>query len=100
MLYEYFLGAWAGNNKKPYTDKKGMAGEAERHVAEQPLVFKEEDKDSKDKRGSDAVLFNLRKLNELPYHLIYSGRLDMLKEHALCNFMFIYEKIRALGVFR
>ena len=39
-------------------------------------------------------VFNLRKLSEMPFHLIYSGNADRLAREVLFNFEWIYEKVR------
>ena len=88
------MGKWADGAKKPYTDKKENVSEADRLVAPQPLLFKEE----VDERSK--VIFNLRQMNELPYHLTLAVQLDDLKKNVLCNFLWLYQKIRATGVDR
>ncbi len=77
--------------KKSYVDKKGTAGKADRFVAQQPWVIKED---------GENIIFNLRKMNELPYHLTLAEMVDALKEHTLLNFTFIYEKMRGIGIDR
>lgn len=74
---------------KPYTDKKGNSSSADRFVAKQPLNF------------SDKVstgLYNLRKMSELPYHLVMAGDLEGLKEHIFMNFEWLYNKTKAVGI--
>lgn len=39
-------------------------------------------------------VFNLRKLSEMPFHLIHSGLTDRLAGEVLFNFEWIYGKIR------
>ena len=39
--------------------------------------------------------YNLRALNELPYHLTVTENVDDLLEKALLNFEFIYYKLKA-----
>ena len=91
------MGCWADGKKKPYVDGKGNSGEADRIVAKQPLVFT----DTSDDYGADSKpIFNLRKMNELPYHLALAKRVDDLKEHVVCDFQFLYQKIRCLGIER
>ena len=87
---DYFLGKWSTDAKKPYCDKKGVRGEEDRLVSPQPHVFKEATIDN-------AALFNLRKMSELPYHLILAGDVGRLKEEVLCNFDWLYQKMRAKG---
>lgn len=67
--------------KKPYKDKSGKAFEEDRLVAAQPLMF-----------GST---FNVRKLNNLPYHRIKAEQIEALKTECLYNFKFIFCKLLA-----
>ncbi|XP_070560212.1 NACHT domain- and WD repeat-containing protein 1-like [Ptychodera flava] len=85
MLAEYFAGKWANGVKKPYTNKNGDKGESDRLVAAQPLVFEENS-------------YNLRKLNELPHHLIESGQLQTLKDTALCNLEWLCIKMKGTSL--
>lgn len=39
-------------------------------------------------------VFNLRKLSEMPYHLIYSGRASALDDEVLFNFEWINDKLK------
>ena len=89
-LADYFLGKWSNGAQKPYVDKDGTTVFKDRLVARQPLTFSNE----KEKR----VIFNLRKLNELPYHLLHAGNLKRLKEETLCNFEFLLAKLRATSL--
>ena len=68
-------------NKKPYKDKSGHSHEEDRLVAAQPLMF-----------GST---FNIRKLNNLPYHRVKAGQIEMVKKECLYNFKFIFCKLIA-----
>ncbi len=89
-MSDYFLGSWSGQINKPYTDRKGNSGEADRFVPKQPYVFTED--------SPEAVpVYNERKLSELPYCLMKAGNLDQLKREALCNFNFLYYKILVKG---
>ncbi|KAK3736404.1 hypothetical protein QZH41_017906 [Actinostola sp. cb2023] len=85
-LSEYFLGTWAQGKKKPYVNKKGESLQDDRLVSEMPLMF--------DNKEPNPV-FNLRMLSELPYHLICSKQLSILKERTLFNFDFLVTKMRA-----
>ena len=69
---------------KPYTDKSGKAAKADRIVSPQPLKF------------GDS--FNLRKLNNLPYHAMEARDKDLLKKECLLNFSFLQSKLIACGV--
>ncbi|XP_077862128.1 NACHT domain- and WD repeat-containing protein 1-like [Saccoglossus kowalevskii] len=92
---DYFMGKWSGGVKKPfeYTDaqvkkfNRPKKDEADRKVAPQPLVF-----------GTAGSHFNIRKLEQLPYHLIHAGDADVLKQHTLCNFSFLISKILGMNV--
>ncbi|XP_077979004.1 NACHT and WD repeat domain-containing protein 2-like [Glandiceps talaboti] len=81
-LADFFMGKWANGSKKGYVSKQGQKGEADRHVADQPLSF-----------GKAA--YNLRKLNELPVHLVNCMDLESLKKDILCNFDWLVTKIQA-----
>ncbi|XP_062592194.1 NACHT and WD repeat domain-containing protein 2-like [Saccostrea cucullata] len=80
QLADFFDGKWA-SEKKPYKDKDGKSNEEIRHVMSQPLMYGE--------------TYNLRKLNNLPYHLIHAGNVAALKEKCLCNFEFLQHKLLA-----
>ncbi|KAK3590255.1 hypothetical protein CHS0354_041333 [Potamilus streckersoni] len=81
-LADFFAGSWANGRKKPFKDKNGEKSE-DRHVSQQPLKFEN--------------FFNLRKLNNLPYHRIKAGHSDLLKKECLANFDFLVSKLQATG---
>ena len=89
-LAEYFLGIWSGEKKKAFQNKQGDSGEKQRLVPTQPNMFS--------KKEETPEIFNYRKLNELPYHLVHAGELQMLKDRALLNFDFLLSKIRGIGL--
>ena len=91
VLAEFFLGKWSGGVAKSFINKKGDALEKDRHVPSQPNVFPKKDK-------SAEAVYNYRKLNELPRHLIRSGNLQGLKEHVIFSFDFLSAKICAFGL--
>ena len=68
--------------KKPYTSASGEFGEEDRNVSLQPLQF-----------GTDV--YNLRTLNNLPYHRVKAGQLDLLKDECLANPDFLIKKMYA-----
>ncbi|XP_045051723.2 NACHT domain- and WD repeat-containing protein 1 isoform X7 [Desmodus rotundus] len=71
MLADFFLGTWSQGTKKLITlPLVGKPLNLDRKVAPQPLWF------------SDTVA-NLRKLKELPHHLLHSGRIEELKQEVL-----------------
>ncbi|KAK3608472.1 hypothetical protein CHS0354_010319 [Potamilus streckersoni] len=91
-LAEYFMGMWA-DKPKPYSgNDKG----ALRYVAAQPFYFEETGPDGKIKGRK----YNLRKVNELPYHLLNSQQMDLYKSEAMCNFEWVLAKLcgTSLGV--
>ncbi|KAJ7373573.1 hypothetical protein OS493_011178 [Desmophyllum pertusum] len=83
LLSEYFQGKWGGGCKKriTLTRRKKTLPDADRQVSSQPLMF-------------SKSVFNLRKLSEMPFHLIHSGHSDRLASEVLFNFEWIYGKIR------
>ena len=88
-MSEYFLGKWSGGVKKPFVNKEGKEMSMDRLVPKQPLMF-----DSRE----DKEIFNLRKLSELPFHLLHSGNLEQMKQECLCNFEFLLAKLRGTSV--
>ena len=86
---EYFLGKWSGGVKKPFVNKEGKEMSMDRLVPKQPLMF-----DSRE----DQEIFNLRKLSELPFHLLHSGNLEQMKQECLCNFEFLLAKLRGTSI--
>ena len=69
---------------KPYVDKNGKMCEKDRHLSSQPLKY--------DKN------FNMRKLMELPLHLVNAEKLDILKEEVVCNLKWLLNKMLATSV--
>ncbi|XP_009893499.1 PREDICTED: NACHT and WD repeat domain-containing protein 1 [Charadrius vociferus] len=86
LLADFFKGTWSWGMKKPLT-LPHLSGtlNADRKVAPQPLWF------------SDTVA-NLRKLSELPFHLLNAGRIEELKRDVLGNMNWISCKIIASGI--
>ncbi|XP_055095108.1 NACHT domain- and WD repeat-containing protein 1 isoform X2 [Symphalangus syndactylus] len=77
VLADFFSGTWSQGTKKLITlPLVGKPLNLDRKVAPQPLWF------------SDVVA-NLRKLKELPYHLLHSGRLEELKQEVLGSMSWI-----------
>jgi hypothetical protein len=68
--------------KKPFTISCGLAGEEDRHVSAQPLKF-----------GED---YNIRALNNLPYHRIKAVDGKLLEQQCLANIYFLLSKIEAM----
>ncbi|NXF08155.1 NWD1 protein, partial [Smithornis capensis] len=86
VLADFFKGTWSWGMKKPLMlPHVSRTLTADRKVAPQPLWF------------SDTVA-NLRKLSELPLHLLNSGRIEELKRDVLGNMNWISSKITASGI--
>ncbi|XP_060071031.1 NACHT domain- and WD repeat-containing protein 1-like [Ylistrum balloti] len=82
-LADFFNGKWANEKKKPYVYKE-KPGEADRHVSSQPLIHRDS--------------YNLRRLNNAPYHLVMEGNISELKKTCLMNFEFLQAKVVATSV--
>ncbi|XP_021026366.1 NACHT domain- and WD repeat-containing protein 1 isoform X2 [Mus caroli] len=77
VLAEFFSGAWSQGIKKLITlPLVGKPLNLDRKVAPQPLWF-------------SGTVANLRKLTELPFHLLHAGRLEELKQEVLGNMSWI-----------
>ncbi|XP_061005162.1 NACHT domain- and WD repeat-containing protein 1 [Dama dama] len=77
VLADFFSGAWSQGIKKLITlPLVGKPLNLDRKVAPQPLWF------------SDTVA-NVRKLKELPYHLLHAGRIEELKHEVLGSMSWI-----------
>ncbi|XP_048730738.1 uncharacterized protein LOC125647914 isoform X3 [Ostrea edulis] len=84
-MAEYFQGIWASKPKPYMGNEKGVL----RCVSEQRLYY-EPCENNED--GSDRI-YNIRKVNELPYHLLNSQQTSLYKSEALCNFEWINAKL-------
>lgn len=90
-MADYFLGRWAGVPKPfrydPQHLQRGLVttreSSADRHVQPQPLVF-----------GGGRP--NLRRLNELPHHLLRAGRVQEYDSHCIFNLAFLQAKVSAM----
>ncbi|XP_032893653.1 NACHT domain- and WD repeat-containing protein 1 [Amblyraja radiata] len=86
VLADFFKGTWSQGKRKsitlPHLNETLLA---DRKVTAQPLKF-----------GDDVM--NLRKLSELPYHLVNAGRIDELKQEVLGNIEWIVCKVQATGM--
>ena len=96
-IAEYFLGIWGGGKPKPfeYTEqqrkmfqKMEKGGESDRKVPDQPLVFVDE--------NGRMMRHNLRKLNELPYHLVRSHRYEELYSQVIFNYNWLHAKLSSM----
>ncbi|XP_067906172.1 NACHT domain- and WD repeat-containing protein 1 [Heterodontus francisci] len=86
VLADFFKGTWSQGKRKTIALpllKETLV--ADRKVSAQPLKF-----------GDDIV--NLRKLSELPHHLLNAGRIDELKQEVLGNMEWIVCKIQVTGM--
>jgi hypothetical protein len=102
QMVDYFLGLWAGcakpfqfsENQKRMFNLTTTDGEADRKVPAQPLIFTTNN--TTNNVNSSTVRYNLRKLSELPFQLIHSGREDDLYNHVLFNYDFIHAKLSCM----
>ena len=101
LVAHYFLGTWSGGKKKPFkysqkqldcTSITRREQEADRMVKKQPLSFGVDPEDSK------RLMYNLRKLAELPHHLIASRNFFDLKNQVLFNYEWLYAKLNAMSI--
>ena len=100
---DYFIGRWHGK-KKPYTynaylmGKLGLASPhsaADRKVAPQPLIYTSDEQEGYMDR---QTRYNLRKLNNLPYHMINANRSQEFKSNYMYSYHWLYIKICACSV--
>ncbi|MBN3275139.1 NWD1 protein, partial [Polyodon spathula] len=86
VLADFFKGTWSQGVRKPIClPSLKTSLNADRKVASQPLWF------------TDNVA-NLRKLRELPFHLLHAGRRDELKHSFIGNMEWLVCKTRACGI--
>ncbi|XP_040846614.1 NACHT domain- and WD repeat-containing protein 1 isoform X1 [Ochotona curzoniae] len=86
VLADFFSGTWSQGTKKLITlPLVGKPLNLDRKVAPQPLWF------------SDTVA-NLRKLSELPWHLLHAGRLEELRQEVLGNLSWIFCRAISGGI--
>lgn len=88
-MVEYYVGKWANGKKKPYLNDNGVEVPMDRLVASQPVMYD---------ANPEQPVFNKRKLNELPYHMIHVRQLNELKKEAFCDFDFLSAKLRATSL--
>ncbi|XP_064648000.1 NACHT and WD repeat domain-containing protein 2-like [Lineus longissimus] len=95
-IAEFYRGTYAGVPKPfEYTERQRQMfhladkdGESDRRVPAQPLVFRNE--------KGEVTRYNLRKLNELPYHLIRSHRYEILYDEVLFNYKWLHAKLSCM----
>ncbi|KAK2159956.1 hypothetical protein LSH36_143g06049 [Paralvinella palmiformis] len=97
LIADYFLGIWGGGVKKPFEYSElqrqrffldSTKGAEDRKVPEQPLCFRDTD--------GKVTRHNLRKLSELPFHLLRAHRFDDLYKEVLCNFRWLHAKLSCM----
>ena len=95
IISDYFLGVWSGTKRKPFKHPAMLMAkyklindedEESRNVPEQPFKFEQS--------GS----YNLRKMSQLPYSLSCCKRYEELKSHVLCNYEYLYNKLKISSV--
>lgn len=101
-LAHYFLGTWGGGQCKPFkysekqlqlmSTKRRPQDEADRKVPLQPLLF------GPDSNDPEKINYNLRKLSELPYHLLESRQFNDLKKEVLLNYNWLHAKLSAMSL--
>lgn len=85
LLAEYFVGMWA-DKPKPYPgNDKGVL----RHVTKHPFYWETTDA----KTDGSSRVYNLRKINELPYHLLMAQQMQQYKAETVCNFEWVLSKL-------
>ena len=84
VLTSFFEGEYSGLAKKSIylSHREIMMRDVSRQVSSQPLIFSES-------------VYNLRKLSELPFHLVHSNQPEKLKDISLCNFEWMLCKLQA-----
>ena len=93
LLADCHLGTWA-TCKKPFTrpssaNNNEVKGEADRLVPTQPLTFE----------SSDTITrYNIRKYEQVPRHLLRSGRLKELNDLVIFNYDWMYNKTKAISL--
>nr|XP_046248190.1 NACHT domain- and WD repeat-containing protein 1 [Scatophagus argus] len=83
-LAEYFLGRWSGKLKPTALPGLSLLL-SDRKVPPQPLWF-------------SPGLVNVRKLQELPYHLLHAGLWEELRQEVISSAEWLYCKSRVCGV--
>ena len=86
-LVDYFTGRWSDEVKplELYKKKKGLYPNAYRGVPSQPTRI-------------SRNLYNMRKLEELPFHLIHSGRYSQVLNDICTNLEWLFCKTRAAKI--
>lgn len=104
-LADYYVGLWSLKPKPfEYSDiamkrlkPRNRQTAALRYVPAQPLIFKSYEKGVVE-TSTEKARYNLRKLNQLPYHLAHAGRHLSLMSQVLFNYEWIHAKLTAVSV--
>ncbi len=86
-MVDYYLGKWS-NTHKPIEElgkKKLLHEKAMRRPVYQPIIY-------------PSGLFNLRKMSELPYHLVKSHQYGEFVNQICHKFEWLYHKTQARGI--
>ncbi|XP_076114826.1 uncharacterized protein LOC143082831 isoform X2 [Mytilus galloprovincialis] len=81
-MAEYFMGEWAEKPKPFGGNTRGSL----RYVSSQQMHFESN-------AEGEEIFYNVRKTNELPYHLLNSQQMENFKSHTLCNFEWVLAKL-------
>ncbi|XP_076470740.1 NACHT and WD repeat domain-containing protein 2-like [Babylonia areolata] len=96
-IADYFLGLWGGGTPKPFEYSElqrqrfhleDTKGEADRKVPQQQHEFLNSE--------GQVIRYNLRKLSEMPYHLVRSHRFDDFYEQVVFNYEFLHAKLASM----
>lgn len=88
-LAEYFSDTWSTRPKPTPKGKPQL-----RHITAQPLYRVTHGKNGQ----TTSKVYNLRRLNELPYHLLNSQQLDEMKKKCLLNYEFLLAKLTSTSL--
>lgn len=103
MLADYWTSLWSGSRAKPFTYTSQQIkrfnltdgkSSAIRYVPEQPLIYET----FIDRCQRDGVRYNIRKLNELPYHLAKANSTKLLRQQVFFNLHWLHTKLKACGI--
>lgn len=96
-MAEYFLGTYGGGKPKPFEYSvlqkqrfhlDDIQSAADRKVPPQPLEFT-------DSQGK-VIRYNLRKLGEMPWHLIRAHRYEDVYEQVIFNYEWLHAKLSSM----
>ena len=96
-LGHFWLGTWGGYHAKAFKYEKFHVGRLKlkspdssacRHLPQQPIIL--------NRHGE--IRYNLRKLNQMPYHLAKAGMLEKLMDHVFFHYDWLHGKLCARGI--